>query len=84
MVDYKGKRCNLPAVCYQERNMGIEAIKIILSELKSMGFASEIGKGYEEMGQINLSIAEFGYEQDYIELKLYEAKLTGCGVYKWW
>ncbi len=34
--------------------------------------------GYLEMSQINLTLAEVGFEQDMMELNVYEARLMGC------
>ncbi len=33
--------------------------------------------GYLEMSQINLTLAEVGFEQDMMELNVYEARLMG-------
>lgn len=74
--------CNLPAVYCELSNVGIEAIKLYILEKKMVNITIELRKGYEEMGQINLSLADLGFDQDMSELKLYEARLTGRGVYK--
>ena len=72
--------CNLPAIYCNASNVGIEAIKLVILERERISITIDLRKGYEEMGQINLSLADLGFEQDMTELKLYEARLTGRGV----
>lgn len=54
-----------------------EAMKLYIREKRKVEICEELKKGYKEMSQINLSLAEMGFEQDMVELDIYEAKLTG-------
>lgn len=55
-----------------------EAMKLYIRERKRVQIRERMKIGYREMGNINLSIAEIGVEEDNHELFDYEAKLTGC------
>lgn len=54
-----------------------EAMKLYLREKRRVEVFERLKNGYVEMSQINLSLAEIGFEQDMVELNIYEAKLTG-------
>ncbi|HLR34481.1 MAG TPA: ribbon-helix-helix protein, CopG family [Tissierellales bacterium] len=54
-----------------------EAMKLYIREKRKVEMCEELKNGYKEMSQINLSLAEMGFEQDMVELDIYEAKLTG-------
>lgn len=54
-----------------------EAMKLYIREKRKVEICEELKNGYKEMSQINLSLAEMGFEQDMVELDNYEAKLTG-------
>ena len=45
---------------------------------KELEVSEKLKDGYVEMSKINLALAEIGFEQDMIELNMYETKLTGC------
>lgn len=55
-----------------------EAMKLYIRERKKIQMGERMKKGYEEMSQINLTLAEMGLEEDMKELDKYEVKLTRC------
>ena len=55
-----------------------EAMKLYIREKRKVEVSKKLKDGYLEMSQINLSLAEVGFEQDMKELNVYESKLTGC------
>ncbi|MEW9095556.1 MAG: CopG family transcriptional regulator [Clostridiaceae bacterium] len=57
-----------------------EAIILYIEEKKIYREIEQMKKGYIEMANINLEIAEMGFASDANELKEYEAKLSGCDL----
>lgn len=55
-----------------------EAMKLYLREKRRMEVSERLKDGYVEMSKINLALAEIGFEQDMMELNMYETNLTGC------
>ncbi|MBZ2176022.1 ribbon-helix-helix protein, CopG family [Schnuerera sp. xch1] len=55
-----------------------EAMKFYIREKMRMEISEKLKDGYVEMSKINLALAEIGFEQDMIELNMYETNLTGC------
>lgn len=55
-----------------------EAMKLYIREKRKVEVSERLRDGYLEMSQINLTLAEVGFEQDMMELNVYEARLTGC------
>lgn len=55
-----------------------EAMKLYIREKRKVEVSERLRDGYLEMSQINLTLAEVGFEQDMMELNIYEARLTGC------
>lgn len=55
-----------------------EAMRLYIRERKKIQMGERMKKGYEEMSQINLTLAEIGLEEDMRELDKYEVKLTRC------
>ena len=55
-----------------------EAMKFYLREKRKMEVSEKLKHGYLEMSNINLSLAEIGFDQDMKELNMYEINLTGC------
>ena len=55
-----------------------EAMKLYIREKRRVEVSEKLKTGYVEMSQINLTLAEIGFEQDMVELNVYEAELTGC------
>ena len=55
-----------------------EAMKLYIREKRKVEVSERLKDGYLEMSQINLTLAEVGFEQDMMELNVYEARLTGC------
>jgi CopG family transcriptional regulator/antitoxin EndoAI len=53
-----------------------EAIILYIEEKKRHNIMDAMRKGYMEMAQLNLEIAEMGFANDIDELKKYEAKLS--------
>ncbi len=55
-----------------------EAMKLYIREKRRLEVSQKLKDGYVEMSKINLALAEIGFEQDMVELNIYETKLTGC------
>lgn len=55
-----------------------EAMKFYLREKRRMEVSEKLKDGYLEMSNINLALAEIGFDQDMKELNMYEINLTGC------
>ena len=55
-----------------------EAMKNYINEQKRASLAASLKKGYEEMADINLEIAEFCIAADNIQQQSYEEKLAEC------
>lgn len=55
-----------------------EAMKLYIREKKRIEVSEMLKDGYVEMSQINSTLAEEGFEQDMVELNIYETRLTGC------
>lgn len=60
----------------------IEAMKLFIDEKKKVSMTEKLKEGYKEMSKINSTLAEIGLEQDILDLIIYEARLTGRGI--WW
>lgn len=58
-------------------NFIFEVIKIYLNEKKLEEYWGNLKSGYNEMSQINLTLAEMGLEEDNTDLIMYEARLIG-------
>lgn len=54
-----------------------ECIKFYLKEMWVQDIDENLKNGYEEMSQINLTLAEIGLEQDISDLIMYESMLIG-------
>ncbi|SKA87155.1 CopG family transcriptional regulator / antitoxin EndoAI [Clostridium sp. USBA 49] len=79
---------NLNETLYNEFNKALEedckkrsefirdAIIVYIEEKKRLSLMDSMRKGYMEMAQLNLEIAEMGFANDVDELKKYEAKLA--------
>ena len=55
-----------------------EAAKNYVSQKRKASLAESLKKGYEQMANINLEIAEFCLNQDNIQQQCYEEKLAEC------
>jgi len=55
-----------------------EAAEGYVARQRSALIAEDLKKGYEEMADINIEIAEFCLEQDNIQQQHYEEKLAEC------
>ncbi|HSH34796.1 CopG family transcriptional regulator [Schnuerera sp.] len=55
-----------------------EAMKLYIREKRRVEVSQRLKDGYVEMSKINLALAEIGFEQDMVELNVYETRLTGC------
>ena len=53
-----------------------EAIIVYIEEKKRLNLIDQMRKGYMDMAQLNLEIAEMGFANDIDEFKKYEAKLA--------
>ena len=55
-----------------------EAAKNYVSQKRKASLTESLKKGYEQMADINLEIAEFCLNQDNIQQQCYEEKLAEC------
>ncbi len=55
-----------------------EAMKRYVAEQRRSSLAASLKKGYEEMADINIEIAELCVEADNIQQQSYEQKLAEC------
>ena len=55
-----------------------EAMKRYVAEQRRASLAASLKKGYEEMADINIEIAELCVEADNIQQQSYEQKLAEC------
>ena len=53
-----------------------EAIILYIEEKKKVSYIDEMKRGYLEMAQLNLEIADMGFEIDIKDFKEYEVKLS--------
>ena len=70
----------LPMEIVNKTDLILEAMKGFVEENKSKSLKERLKEGYREMSQINLSLAEIGIEQDNLDLRYYEARITGCDI----
>lgn len=69
----------LPMIINNKTDLIIESIILYFQEKWNQDTYEKLKRGYWEMSQINLALAEFGMEQDMSDLDMYEARL-GCDV----
>jgi CopG family transcriptional regulator/antitoxin EndoAI len=62
--------------CKKRSEFFREAIVLYIEEKKKLSEIDELAKGYLEMAQLNMELAEIGFIRDMIELKEYEARLS--------
>lgn len=55
-----------------------KAMTLYIREKNKMEMREKMKKGYQEMGQINLSLAELGLSLDVSSLEDYEAEMAEC------
>jgi len=55
-----------------------EAMKLYIRERNKMELREQMKKGYQEMGVINLALAELGLSLDVSLLETYEAQMAEC------
>jgi CopG family transcriptional regulator/antitoxin EndoAI len=55
-----------------------KAMRLYIKETKKMEFIDRMKKGYIEMGQINVTLAEIGLTADYETIINYESRLAEC------
>ena len=55
-----------------------KAMKFYLSEMKRMNFIESMKKGYLEMTELNITLAEVGLTADYETICRYESRLAEC------
>lgn len=60
-----------------------ECLKFYFKEMWIQDIDENLKFGYEEMGQINVTLAEIGLEQDISDLIMYESMLIGREKL-WW
>lgn len=58
-------------------NFSIERLRALFHEKCLEDICEKLKNGYIEMSGINLYLAEIGFEQDIIDLCVYESMLTG-------
>ena len=69
----------LPMIINNKTDLIIESIILYFQEKWNQDIYEKLKRGYCEMSQINLTLAELGMEQDMSDLDMYEARL-GCDV----
>lgn len=52
-----------------------KAMKLYIRERRKMQMREKMTKGYQEMAQINIKLAEMCFESDYDQYKKYEQRL---------
>ena len=57
-----------------------EAIILYIEEKKRLNYIDEMKQGYLEMAELNLEIADMGFEIDIKDFKDYEVKLSECDL----
>lgn len=67
----------LPMIYSEEEDFLEEMMKFYFKERWLENICETLKVRYSEMGQINLSLAEIGIEQDVKDLTMYEARLLG-------
>lgn len=55
-----------------------KAMRLYIKETKIMDNSEKMRKGYIEMGQINITLAEIGLTADYETIVNYESRLAEC------
>ncbi|NLN14645.1 MAG: CopG family transcriptional regulator [Tissierellia bacterium] len=55
----------------------LEYLKLSFKDRWMKNVNENLKKGYNEMSQINLTLAEIGLEDDMTDLHMYEKRLTG-------
>ncbi len=55
-----------------------DAMKLYIDTEKKAEIKEKMKKGYQEMGEINLRLAEMCFEADSVQLCRYEEKLAEC------
>lgn len=55
-----------------------EAMKLYIRERNKMELREQMKQGYQEMGAINLALAELGLSLDVSSLETYEAQMAEC------
>ncbi len=58
-------------------NFSLEKLRALFQEKCLDDVCERLKNGYIEMSSINLYLAEIGFEQDILDLCMYEAMLTG-------
>ncbi|WP_372995984.1 CopG family ribbon-helix-helix protein [Lutispora sp.] len=67
------------AVCLEQCNRSEfvrKAMRFYISEIKRINFIESMKKGYQEMTEINLALAEIGLTADYETICRYESRLA--------
>ncbi len=55
-----------------------EAMKLYIREKNKVELNEQMKKGYQEMGDINLALAELGLSLDMSSLETYESQIAEC------
>lgn len=58
-----------------------EAIVLYIEEKKRLNYIDEMKQGYLEMAELNLEIADMGFELDIKDFKEYEVKLSESDLF---
>jgi len=69
------------AVCLEQCNRSEfvrKAMKFYIREIKRINFIENMKKGYQEMTEINLALAEIGLTAEYETICRYESRLAEC------
>lgn len=90
MAETRKITVNVPKVVFEDANIMlpmeyknmsdfvVDAMKLFIEEKKKLEVIEKLKKGYKEMSQVNLKLAEIGLEQDIMDLAIYEANLKRC------
>jgi len=68
-------------VCLEQCNRSEfvrKAMRYYISEIKRMNFIESMKKGYQEMTEINVTLAEIGLTAEYETICRYESRLAEC------
>lgn len=69
---------DVPMIYDGNLDKGTESIILYFKKKWIQNVSESLSIGYEEMSQINLTLAEMGLEEDINDLYEYESRLLGC------
>lgn len=69
---------DVPMIYDRNFDKSTESIILYFKKKWIQNISENLSIGYEEMSQINLTLAEMGLEEDINDLYEYESRLLGC------